>query len=93
MHTPLALISSGAARPGQPAAAPNVVPSESEIFDAYSSAVVGAVERVGPAVIHLEVELPSRGRRGRGDQRGGTGSGFVFTPDGFVSLDVTTAPA
>ena len=64
---------------------PNAVPSESEIFDAYSSAVVGAAERVGPAVIHLEVELPARGRnRGRGDRRGGTGSGFVFTPDRFT---------
>ena len=81
----LTLLSAAAARTDSPDAAPNAVPAESEIFDAYSSAVIGAVERVGPAVVHLEVELPSRGRgRGRGEQRGGTGSGFVFTPDGFA---------
>ncbi len=46
------------------------------LFDAYSRAVVGAVERVGPSVLHLRVE----GRQGRA----GTGSGVVFTPDGYV---------
>ena len=46
------------------------------ILDAYSRAVVGAVQRVGPAVVHIQV------RQGRG--RGGSGSGFVFTPDGFI---------
>ena len=46
-----------------------------EILDAYSKAVVGATERVGPAVAHLEVET---------GQRRGTGSGFAFTPDGLL---------
>jgi S1-C subfamily serine protease len=65
---------------------------EQDLLDAYSAAVVGAVERVGPAVAHLEVWAPSvpRSRRGRGpadDGRpvpAGSGSGFVFTPDGFM---------
>src|SRR5581483_11410466 len=45
-------------------------------FDAYSRAVIGAVEKVGPAVLHLQVEA----QKGHG----GSGSGVVFTPDGYV---------
>ena len=58
---------------------------DSELLDAYSSAVVGAWERVGPAVVKINVkqgEKRSRGRRPGGDE--GSGSGFIFTPDGFI---------
>jgi S1-C subfamily serine protease len=50
-------------------------PDDAGLLDAYSRAVVGAAERVGPAVAHLEVQL---------SKRTGTGSGFVFTPDGLL---------
>jgi S1-C subfamily serine protease len=58
---------------------------DAELLDAYSSAVVGACERVGPAVAKINVkqgDSKSRGRRPGGD--GGSGSGFIFTPDGFI---------
>jgi len=65
---------------------------ETELLDAYSRAVIAAVERVGPTVAHLEVwtDADPRARRGRGrgnnapHEATGTGSGFLFTPDGFL---------
>jgi S1-C subfamily serine protease len=47
-----------------------------EFLDAYSSAVVNAVEQLGPAVAHIEVQA--------GGGRRGAGSGFAFTPDGLL---------
>jgi len=54
------------------------------LLDAYSEAVAGTVERVGPAVVKIETAgRPSRdGRRRASD--GGSGSGFIFTADGFL---------
>ena len=58
------------------------------LLDAYSRTVIGALERVQQAVAFISVEhrLPadaSGHERGRGT-RGGTGSGFLFTPDGYL---------
>ena len=50
-------------------------------LDAYSAAVVGAVDSVGPAVVSVYVG-------GSADDaalaRGGAGSGVVVTPDGYI---------
>ena len=71
-----------AATPAFRQAAPS--PDEG-LLDAYSRAVVGAVERVGPAVVNIEVARARKGGRpgGRGEARGG-GSGFLFTSSGYI---------
>jgi S1-C subfamily serine protease len=65
---------------GSPAAAP----SDANLLDAYSRAVVDAADKVGPAVVSVEVRqrVERRGRPTR--ELPGHGSGFVFTPDGFM---------
>jgi S1-C subfamily serine protease len=50
-------------------------PDESEAMDAYSRVVVRVAEMLRPPVVNL------RGERGRRD---GSGSGILFTPDGFL---------
>ena len=56
-------------------------PDEGELFDAYSRAVVHASKQVSPSVVKIDVQTKNRqGREGRG----GSGSGFVFTPDGYI---------
>lgn len=55
---------------------------EAALLDAYSNAVVAAVDRVGPSVVHIEVH--GRSGHGRDAERRGSGSGFVFTPDGLI---------
>ena len=57
--------------------------SDAGLLDAYSEAVVAATERIGPAVVHVEVAHPARAAGGA-LPRHGSGSGFVFTPDGFI---------
>src|ERR1700742_4850701 len=63
--------------PQQTEAAPA---DDQALLDAYSNAVIGVTERVGPAGVRVETvaSLPSS------RQRGGRGSGIVISPDGLV---------
>ncbi len=50
--------------------------SDLDLLDAYSRAVIGVVEGLGPTVLCIEGP--------RGDTRGGSGSGVLLTPDGYA---------
>lgn len=52
---------------------------DEELLDAYSGAVVGVVDRVGPAVVSIGIR-----RRGPRLGQEGAGSGVIIAPDGFI---------
>src|SRR5207247_9679599 len=57
------------------------------VLDAYSRAVISAAETVSPSVVNIEAHHRSRGAgtdSRRPHERRGSGSGFIFTPDGFI---------
>jgi S1-C subfamily serine protease len=58
--------------------APPVPPEDQALLDAYSRAVIDVVDRVGPAVVRLDVKA------GNDSRHGGTGSGVIVAPDGLV---------
>jgi S1-C subfamily serine protease len=61
---------------------------EAALLDAYSQAVVSAAERVSPSVVHIHVAHPIPGAKAdelhHAPEARGSGSGFIFTPDGFI---------
>lgn len=57
--------------------------SDVELLDAYSRAVETVVEAVAPAVVSIVVRIKSRDER-QAFPMGGTGSGVVIAPDGYV---------
>jgi S1-C subfamily serine protease len=69
---------SGDGLPSQPVQ--STPADDQHLLDAYSNAVIGVTERVGPAVVRVETgpRVPN------GRERGGLGSGIVISPDGLV---------
>jgi S1-C subfamily serine protease len=59
------------------------LPDDSVLLDEYSRTVVGAVDRVAPAVVNSDIKQRLSGRRAP-REIGGSGSGFVIAPDGFI---------
>jgi S1-C subfamily serine protease len=63
------------------------LPADDPLLDAYSRAVIETVNRTGPSVVNIDVEQEVMQRTRHGPQphvARGTGSGFIFTPDGFI---------
>jgi S1-C subfamily serine protease len=63
-----------------------MTPDDGQVFDAYSQAVIQAVDRVGPAVVSLGMARPAPERlkrRGLPELRG-AGSGVLIAPDGYI---------
>ncbi len=87
MKTEIELLMKPASEP-QRAGAEYLVPADDDVLDAYSRAVISAAEKVSPSVVYIEVEQPVRSRRPNlpriPQERRGSGSGFIFTPDGFT---------
>jgi S1-C subfamily serine protease len=63
-------------------------PSEDELLDAYSRAVIHAAERVSPSVVNIDVRKRPKAKQTTHfrppEELRGNGSGFIFTPDGFI---------
>jgi len=59
-----------------------------DLMDAYSRAVITAAEKVSPSVVYIEVHQRIKDKRGSSprvpQEARGSGSGFIFTPDGFI---------
>jgi len=73
---------------GAQATGPTFADRDFNLLDAYSQAVVQSAEAVSPSVVFIEVSKianPGWNRRsgGPGEMRG-SGSGFIFTPDGLI---------
>src|SRR5580692_7861966 len=66
---------SGQNPPPTKVSSPAEATRDADLLDAYSQAVINVAQNAGPAVIAVAA---------RGDQRGGMGSGFLVTPDGYA---------
>jgi S1-C subfamily serine protease len=61
---------------------------DASLLDAYSQAVVQAAEKTSPSVVFIEVAKSRRpnssGSSRHSQEMRGSGSGFIFTPDGLI---------
>ena len=67
----------------------NAFERDAQAMDAYSHAVTTAAERVGPAVVRIDIDRgDGRARYGRSipapEYGSGIGSGFIFASDGQI---------
>lgn len=88
MRSALSLVSNEPGESNPEQAAWGAGSGDDELLDAYSRAVTGVAESISPSVVNIEVGHQVRSRtsseaRSR-EEKTGSGSGFVFTPDGFI---------
>lgn len=62
--------------------------SDEELLDAYSRVVINVAENVSPSVVNIEIQKSLKARQPANfrypEELRGSGSGFIFTPDGFI---------
>ncbi len=75
----LKLVENNQAIGARPANSPHTE-RDLNLLDAYSQAVVQSAEAISPSVVFVEVSKAT----GSGSNRRGSGSGFIFTPDGLI---------
>jgi S1-C subfamily serine protease len=80
----LRILSAGAADLNENSLSRVTADLDETLLDAYSKAVIGAAGRVSPSVVHIESNRPAPGRPSHAPEGSATGSGFIFTPDGFI---------
>jgi len=58
------------------------------LLDSYSKAVIMAAEKISPSVVNIDIQNTKGGNhsqeRESNSETNGSGSGFIFTPDGFI---------
>jgi S1-C subfamily serine protease len=84
----LRLLSNDDGKAGEAQMLHTLHPPDESLLDAYSRAVINAAERVSQTVVNIDVRKTSRGRQitpfRSPEELRGNGSGFIFTPDGFI---------
>src|SRR6266705_24121 len=88
MQRVLRLVSNGGLEPEGMRIPQDTPASDADLIDAYSRAVVSAAEKVSPAVVNIDVHRQLSNKRAAdprfSPEMRGNGSGFLFTPDGFI---------
>ena len=88
MKRMLRLVSSGGLEPEGIRIPQGAPASDDDLLDAYSRAVISAAEKVSPSVVNIDVHRQLSNKRAAdprfSPEMRGNGSGFIFTPDGFI---------
>ncbi len=77
------LLHDASSAPGSPPVPGASASDDSALLDEYSRTVVSVAERVAPSVVNIDIKQQRRSRQGA-REIGGSGSGFVIAPDGFI---------